>query len=482
MLLCSPRMNARSPARSLALAVAAAVVAAYLAYRLVAPAAGPAPAPSAAPPASGASVPRLDPARVALTFAGKAHVAGVAVDARGNVFVAGAFSGTLDLGGGPLVSAGDDDVFLLALDPAGKHRWSKAFGGPGMQAAAAVAVGPRGEVVVAGTLDQSADFGGGALVSAGLIDVFVAVLDASGRHLWSKRFGDAAEQEASAVAVGADGSVVLAGSYEGTLDFGGGPLPSAGGDDVYLARLDAAGNHLWSKRFGDARAQKGRAVAVGEDGGVVLAGLLEGTADFGGGPLEAVEAYDLFLARFDAGGRHLASRRFPGGRGARVDPRAMAVARGGLLTLAGVARGPVDLGAGLLAPAGDDDAFVVQLDGAGQTRFARRFGGGGTLDPRAVAALPGGAVAVAGRLDGTVALGGRALASAGRDDAGVFVLDAAGDVVEARRFGDPARQGATALAAGPAGLWMAGDFEGTVDFGAGPQRGPGVFVTLFAAR
>jgi hypothetical protein len=64
------------------------------------------------------------------------------------------------------------------------------------------------------------------------------------------------------VAVDGAGNVLLTGDFDGTVDFGGGPLTSAGSDDIFVAKLDAQGNHLWSKRFGDSYYQQADAVTV----------------------------------------------------------------------------------------------------------------------------------------------------------------------------------------------------------------------------
>jgi hypothetical protein len=409
------------------------------------------------------------------SFSGRGRVAGVGVDAQGAVFVAGALSGTIDFGGGPLTSAGEDDVFIVKLDAAGQHVWSKRFGGPGYQVPAALAVDAEGAVIVVGTLDQTIDFGGGALTSAGLIDVFVVKLDASGNHVWSKRFGDAAEQEASAVAIApGSGRVLVAGSFEGTLDFGGGGLTSAGDDDVYLAALDAAGNHLWSKRFGDVRAQKGRALAMAPDGAVALVGQMEGTVDFGGGPLSARDAPQLFAARFDAGGRHLASRTWASEVGGRVDPRAVAWGPRGLV-LAGIARGGADLGTGRLLQRGeDDDAVVLSLDPSDGTRFARRWGGTGAVTPRAIGLLDDGGLVLAGQLEGRADFGEQKLASAGRAGAFWVTLDADGKLAGAHVV-EGGRQAAACAMLSGGDVVLGGDLEGA-------GKAPGVFVARLATR
>lgn len=81
------------------------------------------------------------------------------------------------------------------------------------------------------------NFGGGVLASLGGKDIFVVKLDAGGNHRWSKRFGDASDQAASAVAVGPDGSAVVVGAFAGSVDFGGGALMSAGGTDIFVAKF-----------------------------------------------------------------------------------------------------------------------------------------------------------------------------------------------------------------------------------------------------
>ena len=56
-----------------------------------------------------------------------------------------------------------------------------------------------------------------------------------------------------AIALAADGSVYTTGNYSGTANFNPGGtfnLTSAGGDDVYVSKLDSSGNFVWAKSFG----------------------------------------------------------------------------------------------------------------------------------------------------------------------------------------------------------------------------------------
>ena len=58
-------------------------------------------------------------------------------------------------------------------------------------------------------------------------------------HLWSKRFGSTYEDEGLGVAVDGSGNVVVTGYFNGTVDFGGGGLTSAGNDDIFVVKLGA---------------------------------------------------------------------------------------------------------------------------------------------------------------------------------------------------------------------------------------------------
>ncbi|MBI4704729.1 MAG: SBBP repeat-containing protein, partial [Deltaproteobacteria bacterium] len=81
------------------------------------------------------------------------------------------------------------------------------------------------------------DFGGGPLVSAGSNDIYVLKLNPSGQHLSSKRFGSSGQDYGQAVALDANGNALVTGYFSGTVDFGGAPLTSAGSTDIFVLKL-----------------------------------------------------------------------------------------------------------------------------------------------------------------------------------------------------------------------------------------------------
>lgn len=405
----------------------------------------------------------------------------VGVDDAGNVIVAGSFSGSIDFGGGALVSAGGSDLFVAKFGPDGAHLWSRRFGDAAGQGEPALAVGASGGVVIAGSFAGTVDFGGGPLTSAGSGDAFVASFTSDGVHLWSRRFGDGSYQRAYAVGVDDSGNVVLAGSLLGAADFGGGTLTSAGNSDIFVAKFDAAGNHAWSRRVGDAGIQVATAIAADAAGNVVVAGAFEGAVDFGGGALVSAGLYDIFLAKFEPTGAHAWSRRF--GDGNSQAEAVVAVTDPGGIFLAGSLVGTADFGGAPLTSAGNADAFVAAFASGGDHLWSARFGDAAYQGVVAIAADLADNIVLAGDLQGAADFGGGALTSAGGADLFIARFAPGGAHAWSRRFGDATDQGARGIAIGGTGhIAATGELEGTLDFGGGALAGAGagdVYVVKF---
>ena len=156
----------------------------------------------------------------------------------------------------------------------------------------------------------------------GIVTLVVPVLAAPAwgqglSHLWSQGFGGGFLDIGLGIAVDGDGNVLVTGQFRDTVDFGGGPITSLGGDDIFVAKFDAGGTHVWSHGFGSFTRDKGLGVSVDADGNVLVTGSFAshhgiGTIDFGGGPIVSSGKSDLFVAKFDPDGNHLWSHGFGG--------------------------------------------------------------------------------------------------------------------------------------------------------------------------
>src|SRR5205807_1999763 len=89
------------------------------------------------------------------------------------------------------------------------------------------------------------DFGGGVVCQPAT--VFVSKYSPTGARLWSKCLGGVrGGGTGRAVAVDRNGNVLVTGKLSGTVDFGTGPLTSAGASSIFVAKYSAAGVPVWS--------------------------------------------------------------------------------------------------------------------------------------------------------------------------------------------------------------------------------------------
>jgi hypothetical protein len=357
-------------------------------------------------PVPTATPPGADAGEWARRMGGTGHDIGVATaaDASGNVVVTGRFTGTADFGGGPLASAGGFDVFLAKYASDGTHLWSRRFGATGNDLGNGVAIDAAGNVVIVGSFEQTVSFGGGSRTSAGGWDVFVAKYSPEGSHLWSMSFGGPESDSGLAVGIGPDGGVVVGGSYRGTVSFGGPPLSTsrAAVTDLFAAKYSSGGGHQWSLGFKSDRKGQVRGVAVDTAGNVALTGFFEGSVDLGGGSLQSVgSSRDAFVARLSPAGGHLWSRRF----GAIVTDvgNGVAVDGNGDVLVTGMFGSAVDFGGGALQGDAAGDAFVAKYAAAtGAHLWSLALGGRWSADAGwAVAVGDGNDVIVGGTFEAT---------------------------------------------------------------------------------
>ena len=159
---------------------------------------------------------------------------------------------------------GNIGMYLIKVDVDGKLQWSKVFSGASPSSRMegfGVVVTPDNGYVVAGYIDQD---GNGPLKR----DIYLVKTDAFGEKLWEKTYGSTLDDEARALAIQPDGGFVLTGFQ----------TVSGGDENVFILKTDPQGNTLWFNKYGaQAYRKKGFALALGANGDVVVVGEQKNT-------------------------------------------------------------------------------------------------------------------------------------------------------------------------------------------------------------
>ncbi|WP_437276231.1 hypothetical protein WME90_33975 [Sorangium sp. So ce375] len=252
------------------------------------------------------------------------------------------------------------------------------------------------------------------------------------------------------------------------------------------------GDPVHSVALGGAGAQQGLGIATSADA-VVVVGSASGSTDLGAGSsdeLGALAEPDSFLVSFSRDASAREGRFRFGRRFADSVARAVALAPGGDVVLAGSASGDVDFGGGVLKGSGRRaDVVVARFDATGAHQFSRRFGDGATQHATAVAVDEAGNAFVTGEFSGTLDFGeGRqgerfTLESQGKSDVFLVKLDAAGHVDWAKRFGGAGEQAGTGVAVdGDGDIVVVGRFSGEIDFGGEKPLTTDAKTNLFVVK
>lgn len=220
------------------------------------------------------------------------------------VIVGGSFAGSLRIRDHVVASGGRSDGFVAKLTATGDAAWLVRVGGSGPDAVQGVAVrGPR--VAIAGTFAAGADLLGQELPAfddkSPYADAFVGALDTTGARVWSATFGGKLAETVAGVAIDDAGRVVIAANARDIVHIGGADLAAQGLSDGLVAWWTKDGTASHAVLLGGADFDGLRAItAIGER--IVVGGFYSGEMPLGDRAIAAGGGDDAFLAALDARG------------------------------------------------------------------------------------------------------------------------------------------------------------------------------------
>lgn len=205
--------------------------------------------------------------------------------------------------------------------------------------------------------------------------------------LWAFNAGYNSYDEAYSVAHDIHGNILVAGYYN-TYIFN---LPHSKGPDAFIARLNPAGDVIWTNGTNDTATERIIRIATDKLGNYYILGLFDGNGlDFCGNyyPNSNASATDIFLSKFDSLDNCIWTRQ-AGGTGEDI-PTDLAVDSLGNCYITGYFDSPsISFGAFPLVNSGgnNSDLFVARYDPAGTVLWAHSATGtsGSTEASRSIA-------------------------------------------------------------------------------------------------
>lgn len=287
---------------------------------------------------------------------------GVDADENGAVF--GIYAdGTLNIDGAPL-----DGVIVAKVDSDGSLAWSKSCGSATNYKARRggdVALDASGNVVLASLTNGAINC---ATTGTGRSGIVISKLDPTGTQLWARGSSSGGYDRAAVLSIDAGGNIIVAGNTNG-VNFGGADLSGA-----YAAKLAPNGAHVWSRNITSQFAADVNAVTTMPNAGIVIGGTIDGPVSFGGSTLTPNGSVDGFVLFLDPAGTHVVSDHYGNGR---ASVEALISGPGSNVTAAGYFEGSFPLGDQNPSPAGTRDGFLLRLTNQGAPVGVKPYGGPG---------------------------------------------------------------------------------------------------------
>lgn len=319
----------------------------------------------------------------------------IAVDAGGNVYTTGYFRGTVDFDPGPatsnLTSSGTMDIFISKLNAAGNLIWAKNIGGTSTAGASAIALDASANIYITGEFRDTVDFDPGVpnlnIASAGEADVFIVKLDSAGNLDFAKTLGGKSNDAGFSIAVDGTGNIFSTGIFQDTADFDPGVnifdlITYAWDKNIFVLKLDASGNFVWAKSFGEGDDDYGNSIALDAAGNIYTTGFFQATVDFdpdtSSFSLTSSGNKDIFVLKLDASGKFIWAKAM-GGADEDYGSSVALDGDGNIYTTGFFYAGPVDFdpdSAGIfnLYSAGNSDGFVSKLNTDGNFVWVKALG------------------------------------------------------------------------------------------------------------
>ncbi len=388
---------------------------------------------------------------------------GVSSDKAGNVYVTGSFEGAATFGTATLTSPGGTSMFIVKYNPAGKVLWAE-------QSAGATGVGitndEAGNVIVTGQFSGTVTFGNTTLTSsAGSEDMFTVKYNAAGQGLWAIQGGGTGTDTGYGVALDGAGNVLVTGQFFGSATFDQTTLTASFGWSMFTAKYNATGDLLWARQGGGIGfdLDGGGGIATDASGNVYVTGRFSGTAAFGGNTLTSAGGADVFTVKYALDGAVLWARQ---GGGTLFDAGyGIAVDGAGNVLVTGFFTSNATFGGINLANPGNEEVFILKYDANGALLWARQGGGTGNHRGRSIAADGADNVLITGQFAGMAAFETTTLTSAGLTDVFTVKYDVAGAVLWTQQGGGAGNDfGYGITTNGQGKVWITGQFSGDAIF------------------
>lgn len=265
------------------------------------------------------------------------------------------------MAGRAVVGTANTNAEIIRVDEDGNLLWTRTYGGAGADSFSSIRATADGGYIAAGGSSTAAGADKTGL-HYGKGDVWVVKLDAAGNKSWDRSYGGAGVDLASTIIQTADGGYLVSASSD-SRPGGNKKAPLIGRRDAWLIRLNANGDKLWERTLGTPGDDALTFAAPLPNGQFLLSGYA-GVPKRGPKAIKNFGGTDGWAVLINTDGTTAWERRY--GAASTDALTAGAMLAGGEFVLAGFSQLPT---------AGNSDYWFLRIDAAGRKLWERKLGG-----------------------------------------------------------------------------------------------------------
>lgn len=233
-------------------------------------------------------------------------VSAMTSDPDGNYYVAGTFSGTIDVNGSQLTSNGQRDIFLIKYNSENVFQWKQNYGGASDDHVYSISCDFSGNIHMVGSFQGESDIGSDHMSTQTFTDLFYAKIDNNRQVLFAKPLSSGGTAKKAVLQTDTDGNIWMAGSFEKNIELDASTsLTATSGIDIFFAKYDPEGvlSSVYQKIEGDGDVTLEAFVLDNQDN-VFIGGSFTNNMQFGTNTVTNNGKEDLFVAKYLSSGSY----------------------------------------------------------------------------------------------------------------------------------------------------------------------------------
>ena len=291
-------------------------------------------------------------------------------------------------------------ISALSCSKTFEWQWATKAGGDSNDFGKAITTDENGNIYITGSFSDFATFGTYLLTSSGGEDIFIAKMDASGKWTKAIKAGGRNNDSGNAITIDEKGNTYITGSFTKEAYFGSKHLTANGDNDIFVAKFNSLGYCLWAIKAGGKFSDVGRAITIDGSGNTYITGSFSNEATFGPHHITCRGRTAIFVAKMDSNGKWLWAKQSEGTGGYAISSD-----NNGNIAILGYFYDNANFGSITLETYKPYDIFVAKMDAFGNWLWATKAGREGNVEEIAITTDDTGNSYITGSFYGTATFG-----------------------------------------------------------------------------